>query len=379
MYALVIGRAFPDKKTGMMGIFEFEQAVALKRHGLKTVYCFCDTRSIKSLRKLNFVKIQSSNVPVYGYHFPIGGMPRPIFDKLKSKRYETLLKKIIAEQGVPDIIHVHFPLLNLNNEIWEQLKTLNVPIVVTEHWSKVQLKKLEPYRVSFLEKIVKESDSFNCVGEKLKRSVIELTDTDKDIQTIPNMVKPIFYYEEQEEKENKFDFIAIGRLVETKRFGLLVDAFHKAFSDNTDVYLHIVGDGPLYNKLHKQIRNTGMDNRVKMHGFLSRQGTADLIRKSDAFVSASVIETFGVPFIEALACGKPVIGIKNSPIDQYINENNGEQFIADDLEDLTGALIKVYKNRHKYDGLMISSTANNLFSEEAIVSQLRDIFDSNLK
>lgn len=379
MYALVIGRAFPDEKTGMMGIFEFEQAVALKRHGLKTVYCFCDTRSIKSLRKLNFVKIQSSNVPVYGYHFPIGGMPRPIFDKLKSKRYETLLKKIIAEQGVPDIIHVHFPLLNLNNEIWEQLKALNVPIVVTEHWSKVQLKKLEPYRVSFLGKIVKESDSFNCVGEKLKRSVIELTDTDKDIQTIPNMVKPIFYYEEQKEKENMFDFIAIGRLVETKRFGLLVDAFHKAFSDNTDVYLHIVGDGPLYNKLHKQIRNIGMDNRIKMHGFLSRQGTADLIRKSDAFVSASVIETFGVPFIEALACGKPVIGVQNGPIDNYIKKGKGILFKGDNIESLVKAFITMYNDWQLFDKELIAKETNSKFSEQVVISRLKNIYKSTIR
>jgi len=381
MYALVIGRAFPDEKTGMMGIFEFEQARALNKHGLKSVYAFCDTRSIKSLRKLNFVKMQSSNVPVYGYHFPIGGIPRPIFDKLKSKRYETLFKKIIAEQGVPDIIHVHFPLLNLNNEIWEQLKALNVPIVVTEHWSKVQLKKIEPYRVSFLRKIVKESHSFNCVGEKLKRSVIELTgtSTNNNIQIIPNMVKPIFYYEKQKEKKNKFDFIAIGRLVETKRFELLVDAFYKAFSDNPDIYLHIVGDGPLYKKLHKQIRNTGMDNRIKMHGFLSREGTADLIRKSDAFVSASVIETFGVPFIEAMACGKPVIGVQNGPIDNYIKKDKGILFKGDNIESLVKAFITMYNDWQLFDKELIAKETISKFSEQVVISRLKIIYKSTIR
>lgn len=377
MYALVVGRAYPDKKTGMLGIFEFEQAVALNKHGLKSVYAFCDTRSIKSLRVLNYVHFDQENVPVYGYHFPIGGFPRKVFDSLKTSIFKRLLNKVINEQGKPDIIHVHFPLINLNEQIWDLIKGLKVPIIVTEHWSKVQLKVIEPYRIELLKKIVHESDSFNCVGEKLKQSVIELTNTTKNIQVIPNMVNPIFSYEEQPPK-NKFEFIAIGRLVETKRFGLLIDAFSKAFPDNNNVYLNIVGDGPLYKKLKEQIENIGMNDRIFMHGYLQREKTADLLKKSDAFVSASVIETFGVPFIEAMACGKPVIGIKDSSIETYINESNGELFEQDNIKELINSLVKLYKNKQNYDAKKISKAANYLFSETAVIKKLLKIYGKEL-
>lgn len=379
MYALVIGRAYPDQKTGMMGIFEFEHALALNNAGVKTVYAFCDTRSIKLLRTLNYTSIEKNNVPVYGYHFPIGGISRPIFEKLKERKYKRILKKILENHGIPDIIHVHYPLLNLTDKTWEMLKSLNRPIAITEHWSKVQTQVIEPYRQELLKKIVNEADTFMCVGEQLKKSIIELTNTEKDILIMPNMVKPIFYYYEKERRDDNFHFVTIGRLVENKRVGLVIEAFSKAFKGQTGINLHIVGDGPLFNSLKHQIETLDMNDQITMYGFISREETAELIRSSDAFVSASILETFGVPFIEAMACGKPVIGIKNGPINYYINETNGIMFEQDNLEDLIKAFNKVYNLRDRYDGKLISNTAQILFSEKSVTKKIISIYKHYIK
>ena len=379
MYALVIGRAFPDEKTGMMGIFEFEQARALNKHGLKSVYAFCDTRSIKLLRKLNYVELNQDNVPVYGYHFPIGGMPQYSFDKLKTNRFKKILKKIVNNHGIPDIIHVHFPLLNINNDIWRLLKNFEKPIIITEHWTKVQNKTIESFRINLLKKVVEESDSFICVGAPLKKSVIELTNTNKSIYVVPNMVSPLFYYERQLSNTDTFNFTAVGRLVEVKRFGLVIQAFAKAFPNIENIHLNIVGGGPLYPDLKKQINNMGLNNRVNMHGFLSREETAEIIRKSDAYVSASVLETFGVPFIEAMVSGLPVIGVKNGPIDNYINHSNGILFEKDNLDHLVNSLQKLYENRKKYDNKQIAFDAEQIFSEVAVTEKLKDIYKQHTK
>lgn len=374
MYALVIGRAYPDKKTGMMGIFEYEQAVAINKHGFNTVYSFCDNRSIKSLRKFNHVKLDSSEIPVYGYHLPIGGVPRKIFDSLKLRYNKKILNQILKEHGKPSVIHVHFPLLNLNKEIWRMLKNLNVPIVVTEHWTKVQNKSIEFYRIDLLKQIVDEASAFICVGEQLKKSVVDLTGTNKEVIVIPNMVKPNFYYQETKKDKETFDFITVGRLVEVKRFGLAIEAFTKAFKDNDRLRMHIVGDGPLFNKLEKQIKDYGMEDRIIMHGFLSREQTAEILQNSDAFLSASVLETFGVPFIEAMACGKPVIGMENGPIDNYIDQTNGILFEMDNINDLMSSMMIMVKDCNKYNPKNISAKANEIFSEKAVALQLSNLF-----
>jgi len=374
MYTLVIGRAFPSESTGMMGIFEFEQAVALKKSGIKTVYAFCDNRSIKLLRKFNYESFEKENVPVYGYHLPIGGLPQAIFNFIKANRTINLIKKVIEVHGSPEVIHIHFPLLNLNNQILDYLKNLKVRIVVTEHWSKIQNGRIEDFRIELLNRIVKEADSFICVGELLRQSIYKLTNTKKEIRVIPNMLNDNFYYEPNTKSNNSFHFITIGRLVEAKRFKLVVQAFAEAFTNEGNVHLDIVGDGPLYNEIKQEITKNGLQHKIIMHGFLSRKETANLLRKSDVFVSASVLETFGVPFIEAMACGKPVIGIKNGPIDRYINKNNGLLFDADNKEELKMILISIYQNYTYYNNKEISNVAKDIFSENSIVNSLKKIY-----
>ncbi|WP_026691504.1 glycosyltransferase [Alteribacter aurantiacus] len=378
MYALVIGRAYPNNKTGMIGIFEFEQAVALSKYGSKVVYSFSDNRSIKRLMSFGPRSFKVNDVPIYGYNLPVGGTPQKVFSSVKNWCYEKVLNEIIKDEGIPEIIHVHFPLLNLNHKMWDLLKKLKRPIVVTEHWTKVQIKSLQPQQITLLNKIVNEADAFICVGDLLKKSVLELTNTNRDIKVIPNMVKPIFFYEETKQKSEQFEFIMVGRLEEVKRFSLVIDAFSKAFKDVNEVHLNLVGDGPLYEKLQQQITELDMKGKITMHGLLSRNETAKIMKKSDAFVSGSILETFGVPFIEAMACGKPVIGIKNGPIDKYINNSNGILFQQDDLDSLTNALTKLYDNKGSFDGRKISETAYNIFSEEAVVKQLNDLFLSCL-
>lgn len=380
MNILVIGRAFPEEKTGMMGIFELEQATALNNLGHEVKYFFCDTRSIKYLRKYGYKYIIKNGVAAYGYHLPIGGAPQKVFDRIKKHYYEKGLQKVLVKEWMPDIIHVHFPLLTLNDYIWDLLKGFEKPIVVTEHWSKVQTRELSSRYLNLLNRIVNEADEFICVGDALKESVIELTKTVRDIRIVPNMVSSLFNYQnEQNTKKKHFEFITVGRLIEIKRFDWVIEAFVKAFPNNMYVHLKIVGDGPLFSRLKRKIDDLNMNERIIMTGFLSREETANLMKKSDAFVSASALETFGVPFIEAMACGKPVVGAKGGSIDKYINETNGIFFESDNLNDLVRALKQVYANRNLYDSKLIAETATKYFSEEAIAKQLDSIFRDCIK
>ena len=50
---------------------------------------------------------------------------------------------------------------------------------------------------------------------------------------------------------------------------------------------------------------------------------AEEMRRCDSFVLASEHETFGVVYIEALACGKPVIGTYNGGDEDIIKDYNG--------------------------------------------------------
>jgi len=75
-----------------------------------------------------------------------------------------------------------------------------------------------------------------------------------------------------------------------------------------DLWLGIAGRGPLTGELTQQIAELGLENRVKLLGFLSE---ADLVRAYQAadltVVPSQALEGFGLVLVESLACGTPAL------------------------------------------------------------------------
>ena len=375
MQIWVIGRTLPEIKTGMMGLFEFEQAQALQKYGgkdVKVCYLYADNRSVKVLRCFGKNNCTKDSIDVFGYAMPIGGLPQGLFQPLKTSYLKRAMKECEKKFGKPDIIHIHFPLLTLTESIWNYLKSYNIPIFVTEHWSKVQTKEIEPFRIELLKKVVSEATDYICVGYLLRDSVKELTGNNRELPVIPNMVSPDFKPLSDVKNTDKasFNFLTVGRLVRFKRFEIAIKAFAKSFRNNPDIHLTVAGGGEMEQELRKQIEQLGMENQITMTGRLSHHEIAKLMQKTDCFVSASILETFGVPFIEAWSCGKPVIGVKPSSIEFYVTEKNGLLVSADNSDEMAEAMQNVYKNREKYSSCDIAEMAEKWFSQKAVAGEL---------
>ena len=100
----------------------------------------------------------------------------------------------------------------------------------------------------------------------------------------------------------------------------------------------------------------------------------------DCFVLPSRYETFGVVYIEAMACGKPVIAVANGGPDDFVKDFNG-MLIKPDVEELTGAINKMIKRLKGYDYYYeeeISGYIKNLFSYDSIAGKLLEVYKSIL-
>ena len=62
----------------------------------------------------------------------------------------------------------------------------------------------------------------------------------------------------------------------------------------------------------------------------------------DVFVLPSRYETFGVVYIEAMACGKPVIAAASGGPDDFVTDENGILILNNNVESLQCALERVY-------------------------------------
>lgn len=127
-----------------------------------------------------------------------------------------------------------------------------------------------------------------------------------------------------------FTFIYIGRLAKEKSLDVVLDAFEKLLDAGTKAQLLIVGSGPSLEDLEEMVNDLGMAEYVKFLGLLPLEDIPLYYHCADAFISASLTETQGLTYIEALACGLPVFARPDKPLEGIIvDQETGFLFESD--------------------------------------------------
>ena len=122
----------------------------------------------------------------------------------------------------------------------------------------------------------------------------------------------------------------------------------------------IGGGGPLKSKLREQIAESGLQDKVKLLGFLSDEEVSAYFGACDLFCMSSVYatEAFGIVQIEAMSAGKPVVATKipGSGV-SWVNahKESGINVEPKDSEALAGAFRRILESEEAY----------NAFSEHA--------------
>jgi colanic acid/amylovoran biosynthesis glycosyltransferase len=122
-------------------------------------------------------------------------------------------------------------------------------------------------------------------------------------------------------------FLSVGRLIEKKGHAFVLAAMGMLACDGVEARLALVGEGPDRESLEALARRYGVPDRVDFLGARSQGAVQDLMRKSDAFVLASIeasdgdVEGQGLVLQEAQACGLPVIATRHNGFPESLLEN----------------------------------------------------------
>jgi glycosyltransferase involved in cell wall biosynthesis len=92
-------------------------------------------------------------------------------------------------------------------------------------------------------------------------------------------------------------------------------------------------------------------------------------------VLASDSETFGVVFIEALACGVPAAGTACGGPEDIIHEGNGILVPVGDVHALAEAMITIADNRDRYDSAELSREAVSKYSPHEVARRILEVYE----
>jgi len=116
---------------------------------------------------------------------------------------------------------------------------------------------------------------------------------------------------------NGSDWLFVGRIVPNKRQVELVEAFADFRQEVGTGHLHLVGDlayGPYVDSVKLTIDRRRVGEHVSLHGKVSEDELLRRYREAALFVCLSEHEGFGIPLLEAMAAGLPVIASRSSAI-----------------------------------------------------------------
>jgi len=112
----------------------------------------------------------------------------------------------------------------------------------------------------------------------------------------------------------------VGTLEPGKNQATLVRAFHRLKGQGLEQGLVIAGQkGWMYEKLFRLVDGLGLSKDVRFVGHLPEADLAALYNMADLFVFPSLYEGFGLPPLEAMACGLPVVASSAPALAEVLN------------------------------------------------------------
>ncbi|MFW5912289.1 MAG: glycosyltransferase family 4 protein [Candidatus Hadarchaeota archaeon] len=168
------------------------------------------------------------------------------------------------------------------------------------------------------------------------------------VEVVPNGVDLSEFEDVGVEKGERPTICTVSRLTEKKRVDFVMRALERVSEEIPDASLRVVGDGPERADLEEL--SEGLDADIELLGYIpDREDVIEVMKESRVFVSASVLEGFGMSVLEAAASGTPYVVSDIPPhVEVTKGERGGMVFDRENLEDLSEKVVNLLKDDEFY-------------------------------
>lgn len=178
---------------------------------------------------------------------------------------------------------------------------------------------------------------------------------------------------------DQFMVIGVGRLVRSKRFDLAIEALRRIRSGGIDGMLVLVGSGPEEHQLRQRVEGSGLTNAVVFAGPRYGRELVGVLRCSDALVSTSAYEGFGLTLVEAMAASLPTVAMSVGGVVDIVDDDVTGYLVADgDVATMAQHLRSLADDPalRRRLGTAGRARAEHAFSTDALVRNFTDLYCS---
>jgi glycosyltransferase involved in cell wall biosynthesis len=276
-------------------------------------------------------------------------------DKIDISNFES-----VVDSFAPNIIHSHLidsELVSRNNPRkgiayithWHGCPNLTNPVPFKQRLSREFVWKWNTKRI-LLNQYKACQNHFICISNFIGDYVKANLNAGKtDITIVHNAIDITRFRPLNQAKSYGFRLINIASLHKNKNHKFLFEVVRTLIDHGlSDVYMDVYGEGPELESLGLLIQEMNLSDHVKLLGVVD--DIEIQMNKSHLLVHSAWHEPFGLIFIEAMACGIPVVSFKTGGPAELIND--GENGYLIEKDDLNGFVEKVkyfYHNREQLD------------------------------
>jgi phosphatidylinositol alpha-1,6-mannosyltransferase len=146
--------------------------------------------------------------------------------------------------------------------------------------------------------------------------------------------------------------LSIGRLVERKGFDKVILALPKVLQRHPSLEYWLAGRGAYRGELERLVQQLGLEQKVRFLGFVSQAEKLQLYQQAFAYImpsrtiaSRGDFEGFGITFLEANACFRPVIGSSAGGVAEAVTDGfNGLWAQPEDPDDIAGKILSLLEH-----------------------------------
>ena len=240
--------------------------------------------------------------------------------------YARLLAEVprLHRERPIDVIHAHSA-LPCGHAAALLSRHLNIPFVVTLHG-------LDVFNTCFLGgapaawrrrasvDVYRAASTVICISKRVQRLLQDGMQKDVRSVVVYNGTDTNFFAPAPgaEPSPQGQEILIVGNLLVGKGHELVLRAIRQLGASFPQLHCRIIGDGPDRARFEALTRELGIAQRVQFEGRKSRAEVADAMRACSVFVLPSRYEGLGCVYLEAMACGKPVVACRGQGIDEII-------------------------------------------------------------